>query len=71
MDRVSTRQDAGTAAALRQGYANSHGLNIAYQTLGDGPPDVVCVAGWLTHLDVMWEDVGFRHFRHTVVPPAG
>ena len=50
------------AVAPRTRYADSDGLNIAYQVLGDGPPDVVCVAGWLTHADVVWEDVGFRHF---------
>jgi len=44
------------------GYARVDGLNIGYQVFGTGPPDLVCVAGWLTHLDVMWEDLGFRHF---------
>ena len=48
--------------APRTRYASSDRWNIAYQVLGEGPPDVVCVAGWLTNLDVMWEDVGFRHF---------
>ena len=52
-------------------YASSDGLNIAYQVLGEGPPDVVCVAGWLTHLDVMWEDVGFRHFATRLSSSAG
>ena len=50
------------AVTPRTRYASSDGLNIAYQVLGEGPPDVVCVAGWLTHADLMWEDVGFRHF---------
>jgi class 3 adenylate cyclase len=58
----STRQDVGVVVAPRTGYATSDGLSIGYRVLGEGPPDVVCVAGWLTHLDVMWEDVGFRHF---------
>jgi pimeloyl-ACP methyl ester carboxylesterase len=30
--------------------------------LSDGPPDVVFVRAWVAHLDVNWEDVGFRHF---------
>jgi pimeloyl-ACP methyl ester carboxylesterase len=37
-------------------YAKSDGLNIAYQSVGDGPPDLVYVPGWVTNVEVMWED---------------
>jgi pimeloyl-ACP methyl ester carboxylesterase len=43
-------------------YATSGDVEIAYQVLGDGPPDVVWVAGAFTHLDVMWEHPPYRHF---------
>jgi class 3 adenylate cyclase len=43
-------------------YASSGEVEIAYQVLGHGPLDVVWVAGSLTHLDVMWEHPGYRHF---------
>jgi pimeloyl-ACP methyl ester carboxylesterase len=43
-------------------YATSSGVEIAYQVLGEGPPDVVWVAGSLTHLGVMWEHPGYRRF---------
>ena len=43
-------------------YADSSGVEIAYQVLGDGPPDVVWVAGAITHLDVLWEHPGYRRF---------
>jgi class 3 adenylate cyclase len=43
-------------------YASGSGVEIAYQVLGDGPLDVVWVAGAVTHLDVLWEHPGYRHF---------
>jgi class 3 adenylate cyclase/dienelactone hydrolase len=43
-------------------YADSGGIEIAYQVLGAGPVDLVWVAGSLTHLDVMWEHPSYRHF---------
>ncbi len=43
-------------------YAMSGDVEIAYQVLGEGPPDVIWVAGWLTHLDVFWEHPGYRRF---------
>jgi len=43
-------------------YATSGDVEIAYQVLGEGPPDLVWVGGAFTHLDVMWEHPGYRHF---------
>jgi pimeloyl-ACP methyl ester carboxylesterase len=43
-------------------YAHSGDIEIAYQTLGDDPIDLVYVAGAITHLDVMWEDPSYRRF---------
>jgi class 3 adenylate cyclase len=36
-------------------YAKSGDLNIAYQTLGEGPPDLVYVPGWISHVELAWE----------------
>ena len=36
-------------------YASSGEVEIAYEVLGDGPVDVVWVAGSITHLGVLWE----------------
>ena len=41
-------------------YADGSGVEIAYQVLGEGPADVVWVAGAFTHLGVMWEHAGYR-----------
>jgi pimeloyl-ACP methyl ester carboxylesterase/class 3 adenylate cyclase len=37
-------------------YAKSGGVNIAYQVVGDGPIDLVLVPGWLSNIDVFWEE---------------
>jgi class 3 adenylate cyclase len=37
-------------------YAKSGDVHIAYQVVGDGPIDLVFVAGWITHLELAWED---------------
>ncbi len=37
-------------------YARSGDVNIAYQVLGSGPPDLVVVPGSITHLEVMREE---------------
>ncbi|MBA3737956.1 MAG: adenylate/guanylate cyclase domain-containing protein [Actinobacteria bacterium] len=38
------------------------GVHIAYQVVGDGPIDMVFVMGWVTNIEVMWEDPGFARF---------
>jgi class 3 adenylate cyclase len=43
-------------------YAASGDLDIAYQVLGEGPPDLIWVAGAITHLDVLWDHPGYRRF---------
>jgi class 3 adenylate cyclase len=47
-------------------------VSIACATIGQGPP-LVCPPGWVSHLEVQWEDERWRAFyetlagRHTVV----
>jgi pimeloyl-ACP methyl ester carboxylesterase len=43
-------------------YARSGEFHIAYQTVGDGPIDLVFVAGAITNLDVLWENADYRRF---------
>ena len=43
-------------------YAQSGEIDIAYQVLGEGPPDLIWAAGAYTHLGVMWEHPGYRRF---------
>jgi pimeloyl-ACP methyl ester carboxylesterase len=37
-------------------YARSGDLHIAYQVLGEGPVDLVWVPGWISNIDVYWEE---------------
>jgi len=43
-------------------YARSGNLNIAYQVVGDGPRDLVYVPGWVSNIEMMWEDPAMAHF---------
>jgi class 3 adenylate cyclase len=39
------------------------GVHVAYQTVGEGPLDLVLVEGFISHLDIAWEDAGTARFR--------
>jgi class 3 adenylate cyclase len=43
-------------------YARDGDVHVAYQTVGDGPIDLVHAAGAFTHLDVLWEFPLYRRF---------
>jgi len=42
-------------------YASSGKVRIAYQVLGQGPVDLVFVPGFISNLEVHWEDPGYTH----------
>jgi len=37
-------------------YARSGDVNIAYQVVGKGPRDLVVVPGWISNIDLFWEE---------------
>ncbi len=43
-------------------YARSGDASIAYQVAGDGPLDLLFLAGWLTQLEHLWEAPANRRF---------
>jgi pimeloyl-ACP methyl ester carboxylesterase len=43
-------------------YARSGAVNIAYQVLGEGPRDIVFVPGWVSNIEVYWEDPALARF---------
>ncbi|TMC49440.1 MAG: adenylate/guanylate cyclase domain-containing protein [Chloroflexi bacterium] len=43
-------------------YARSGEVNIAYQVLGEGPLDLVYVMGWVTNLDLTWQEPSYARF---------
>jgi len=43
-------------------YAKSGDVSIAYQVFGEGPLDLVFVPGWVSHLDLNWEQPDYARF---------
>jgi pimeloyl-ACP methyl ester carboxylesterase len=43
-------------------YARSGDVNIAYQVFGEGPRDLVIVPGWVSNIEVFWEDPDMARF---------
>jgi pimeloyl-ACP methyl ester carboxylesterase/DNA-binding CsgD family transcriptional regulator len=43
-------------------YAKSGSVNVAYQVLGDGPGDLVLVPGFVSHVEVAWEEPRLARF---------
>ncbi|HET9229668.1 MAG TPA: alpha/beta fold hydrolase, partial [Vitreimonas sp.] len=46
----------------RTRYAKSGDVSIAYQVIGDAPLTLVYAPGWISHVEVMWEDPNFAQF---------
>jgi pimeloyl-ACP methyl ester carboxylesterase len=43
-------------------YARSGGVNIAFQVVGEGPEDLVYVPGWVSNIELMWEEPALARF---------
>ena len=43
-------------------YADSNGVNIAYQVHGDAPLDLVFVPGFVSHVELIWEEPSVARF---------
>jgi pimeloyl-ACP methyl ester carboxylesterase/DNA-binding CsgD family transcriptional regulator len=43
-------------------YAKSADVSIAYQVLGDAPIDLVLVPGFVSHVELAWEEPRLAHF---------
>jgi class 3 adenylate cyclase/pimeloyl-ACP methyl ester carboxylesterase len=44
-------------------YARRDGLHIAYQVLGKGPPDILLLDQWFSHMEAQWEVPPVAEFR--------
>jgi len=47
-------------------YARSGDVNIAYQVVGDGPLDLVLVPGWVSNIDIFWEEPKVARFLRSL-----
>jgi len=43
-------------------YTKSGDLSIAYQVYGDGPIDLAYVPGWVSNIELMWEEPNYARF---------
>jgi pimeloyl-ACP methyl ester carboxylesterase len=43
-------------------YAKSGDVNIAYQAFGQGAIDLVIVPGWVSNIEIFWEEPAFARF---------
>jgi pimeloyl-ACP methyl ester carboxylesterase len=43
-------------------YAKSGEVNIAYQVLGQGPLDLVYIPGWVSNIEIFWEEPALARF---------
>jgi class 3 adenylate cyclase/esterase/lipase len=44
-------------------YAKSGEIHIAYQVIGDGPFDLIMVPGWVSNVELAWENAEYSRFR--------
>jgi class 3 adenylate cyclase/pimeloyl-ACP methyl ester carboxylesterase len=44
-------------------YARRGDLHLAYQVLGDGPPDILLLDQWFSHMDAQWDVAPLAEFR--------
>jgi class 3 adenylate cyclase len=59
------RQWVGTLRAMipETQYARLGDLHIAYQVLGEGPPDILLLDQWFGHLDAQWDVAPLAELR--------
>ena len=50
------------AGAVSTCYASSDGVHVAFQVKGSGPPDIVFVPGFVTHIEKIWDEPSARTF---------
>lgn len=47
-------------------YIPSGDVHIAYQVIGEGPIDIIFIGGFVSHLDLMWEEPSLTAFFHNL-----
>jgi len=55
---------SGAAMTPEVHYTRSGKVSIAYQVVGDGPDDLILIPGWISNLDVLWEEPNVARFLH-------
>ena len=60
--RIAFVDETSVVQQPRIRYASSGDVNIAYQVTGDGPFDVVLAAGFISHLELDWQEPRLARF---------
>ena len=60
LDRWCSRLQTDVVPTTR--YAKSEEVNIAYQVFGDGSVDLVFVPGFISHIELAWEEPYLARF---------
>lgn len=68
---AAIRRDGSPMAGARPApgpvrYACSDGIHIAYRVHGDGPLDLVMMPGFVSHLDIYWDQPELADFMHAL-----
>ena len=61
---------AATLDVPRTRYVEVDGIHLAFQTVGSGPPDIVLVPGFISHVERVWEDGRCRAWITAVSRPG-
>jgi class 3 adenylate cyclase len=61
-EELPSRPRPGRVSAPKIQYATSGDIHLAYQVVGEGPIDLVCIWGSITNLNVLWDDPDYRRF---------
>jgi pimeloyl-ACP methyl ester carboxylesterase len=56
------RKTLGVAGLPETQYAERDGVHIAYQSVGEGPPDLVFIPEWSGHVELRWEEPRIARF---------
>jgi DNA-binding SARP family transcriptional activator/pimeloyl-ACP methyl ester carboxylesterase len=54
--------ESAAAAGPTTHYVRSGDVNLAYQVIGEGPPDLVLVPGWVSNVECFWEEPRVARF---------
>jgi pimeloyl-ACP methyl ester carboxylesterase/class 3 adenylate cyclase len=56
----------GPAMTPKTRYARAEGLSIAYQVFGQGDLDLVVIPGWVSNVEMFWEEPNFARFLNAL-----
>ena len=59
---LQQRDEVAHPSMPRTRYVEANGIHLAFQIVGSGPPDMVLVPGFVSHVERIWEDSRCREW---------